>query len=217
LIQQGEKLKVVTQGAFDLSVKSVLEGWGYDADYSLQEKKRGSCGLVEMKDGRVRLECPIEIGGLGKGYAVDQMLKHLNDFKNICVNAGGDLWAKGVNEKDELWKVGFEHPTDPTQAIGTVEVDGLALACSSPSRRQWRDRHHLVNPKTGEPAKDMMAVYTQSSSVMEADAYATALFVMGYEQAKDSLEKFPVEAMLISPKGAIHRSSGFKGELFSAS
>ncbi|OGJ43887.1 hypothetical protein A2974_00115, partial [Candidatus Peregrinibacteria bacterium RIFCSPLOWO2_01_FULL_48_20] len=139
----GEK----TKGAFDVSVKSILEGWGYDSAYSLKEGRPGRTGTIELKEGRVRIGAPIELGGLGKGYALDRMLSFLNAFLNVHLNAGGDLIVRGVNENAEPWRIVFEHPEDPARGIGTVDTTGLALASSSPSRRKWRNRHHLVDPR----------------------------------------------------------------------
>ena len=206
----GEK----TKGAFDVSVKSILEGWGYDSAYSLKEGRPGRTGTIELTEGRVRIGAPIELGGLGKGYALDRMLSFLNGFPNVHLNAGGDLIVRGVNENAEPWRIVFEHPEDPARGIGTVDTTGLALASSSPSRRKWRNRHHLVDPRTGEPAAGMLAVYTQSSSALLADVYSTALFVLGYEEAQKLLPTLPVEAMLVSPEGRIFRSPNFQGVLF---
>ena len=206
----GEK----TKGAFDVSVKSILEGWGYDSAYSLKEGRPGRTGTIELKEGRVRIGAPIELGGLGKGYALDRMLSFLNGFPNVHLNAGGDLVVRGMNENAEPWRIVFEHPEDPARGIGTVDTTGLALASSSPSRRKWRNRHHLVDPRTGEPAAGMLAVYTQSSSALLADVYSTALFVLGYEEAQKLLPTLPVEAMLVSPEGRIFRSPNFQGVLF---
>lgn len=214
LIEFGERVKERTGGAFDLSVKSILEGWGYDKDYSLKEGQPGKTGGIELLDGRVKLHAPIELGGLGKGYAIDRMDNFLQDFSNACINAGGDLRVRGVDENDKPWRIVFEHPTDITQGIGTVDASDLALACSSPSRRSWGKRHHLVDARTGEPAEGMLAVYTQSSSALLADTYSTALFVLGFESAKALLPSLPVEAMLINKEGLAYLSPGFQGVLF---
>lgn len=218
LIAFGEDLKKITAGAFDLTVKSILEGWGYDPHYSLKEGEQGHTGLIALKDGKVRLEAEIELGGLGKGYAIDRMFSCLQNWPNVCINAGGDLRVKGHNPEGRPWRIAFEHPSDLTQVIGYVDVDadlnGLALACSSPSRRSWRNRHHLVDPRRMEPADQMMAVYTQSENALLADAYSTALFVLGFEQAQKFLLEAPVEALLVSPKGEMFRSEGFRGLLF---
>lgn len=217
LLKFGAEMKIKTDGVFDMSVKGILESWGYDSDYSFKENGEGKLGLMEFSDdGKVRLSAEIEFGGIGKGYAVDEMAKCLEKFPNYFINAGGDLFVKGLDEKGEKWKVYFEHPTDAEQVIGFVDVDvvGRGLACTSPSKRKWGDKHHLVDPRTKKPANKMLAVYTQAESCVLADSYATALFVMGYELAKKKLREIPVEAMLIDVSGAIYRTDGFCGELF---
>ncbi|MCX6734790.1 MAG: FAD:protein FMN transferase [Candidatus Peregrinibacteria bacterium] len=217
LLKFGEDLKKKTDGVFDMSVKGILESWGYDAEYSFEEKGEGKLGEVKFADdGKVKISAEIEFGGIGKGYAVDEMAKFLEDFSGLFINAGGDIFAKGLNENSEEWKVYFEHPTDPEQVIGFVNVDkaGRGLACTSPSKRKWKNKHHLVNPKTKKPANEMLAVYTQAENCSLADAYATALFVMGYKVAKERLEDLPIEAMIVDVSGAIYRTEKFCGDLF---
>lgn len=214
LIEFGERVKQRTGGAFDLSVKSILEGWGYDKNYSLAEGAAGHTGNLELADGRIKLSAPIELGGLGKGYAIDRMDSFLQDFANVCINAGGDLRVRGVDDAGKPWRIVFEHPTDISQGIGYTDTSDLALACSSPSRRSWRNRHHLVDARSGEPAADMIAVYTQSQSALLADTYSTALFVLGFEKARELLPSLPVEALLVGTDGVAFRSRGFQGVLF---
>ena len=216
LLKFGDDLKKKTGGVFDLSVKGILESWGYDAEYSFKENGVGKLGDIEFSNDEVRLSAAIELGGIGKGYAVDEMAKILGKFSNYFINAGGDIFAKGLDEKGEKWKVYFEHPSDPEQVIGFVNVDegGMGLASSSPSKRIWAKKHHLVNPLTKEPADKMLAVYTQAENCSLADAYSTVLFVMGYEVAKEKLSELPIEAMIVDVSGAIYRTDKFKGDLF---
>ena len=227
-LEFGEDVKRRSEGAFDLSVKSILEGWGYDAGYSFLEGAAGQVGALELLDGRVRLSAPIELGGLGKGYAIDQVGKILRGgCGDFLIDAGGDLLLAGRDADGAAWRVAFEHPTDVSQAIGLFEGGDVALACSSPSRRSWAvggatdapgRRHHLVDPRSGEPAMGMLAVYTQAESAMVADAYSTALFVLGFERARELLAagELPVEALLVGPDMKVFRTGGFKGELFAA-
>lgn len=235
LLEFGARLKEKTQGAFDLSVKALLEEWGYDKNYRFVEEDSGEAsalGSIELDSlddsdtFRVRLSAPIELGGLGKGYAIDRMVNILygecgeaGAVRGFCINAGGDLFVQGGDENGEPWKIVFEHPQDINLGIGEVKLYGpLALASSSPSRRHWKNgeklRHHLVDPRTGEPADQMLSVYVQAPAGLLADAYSTALFVLGFDRAQELLPSFPVEAMLISPRGEIWKSAGFKGELY---
>jgi thiamine biosynthesis lipoprotein len=214
LISFAERTRERSEGAFDITIKSILDGWGYDAGYSLKEHSPGRTGKVELKDGKVFLHAPIDLGGLGKGYALDRMLTACDGLANVFIDAGGDIVARGKQEDDSPWIVAFEHPTDLTRGIGQVEVDGFAVACSSPSRRQWRNRHHLVDPYRALPAENMLAVYTQAPAALLADTYSTALFALGFDRAQDLLPQLPIEAMLVAPDGRVFVSEGFKGTFF---
>lgn len=232
LLKFGDKIFRSTDGAFDMTVKSILDGWGYDKDYSFTAGSAGSLGKIEFdeKNLKVRISAEVDLGGFGKGYVIDKMSAILREcgVENFCIDGGGDIYGEGRDEKGEKWKIHFGHPVNTDEAIGFVEVDGFACCSSNPVRRKWGVRHHLVDPKTGSPASKMLAVYTQAKSAMVADAYSTALFAMGYEKAKKWLEpekaqnggltaargQRPVEAMIISPAGKIYKSAGFRGELF---
>lgn len=233
LLEFGNRLKVKTGGAFDLSVKALLEGWGYDKNYSLKENdsvpgggasKVGHFDLDDSEGFRVCLSAPIELGGLGKGYAIDRMVSIFSadgGVHGFCINAGGDLFVQGSTENGEPWRILFEHPQDVAKAIGELSLYGpLALASSSPSRRHWKSgeksRHHLVDPRTGEPADQMLSVYVQAPAALLADAYSTALFVLGFEAARALVPTLPVQAMLVGPHGELWRSERFKGELYTA-
>ncbi len=227
LLEQGQHIFQKTGGAFNLGVKSLLEQWGYDSKYSFQPSPEHHSGQQEAADffknppyelsasRKVKLFYPVELGGLGKGYALDLMKKVLEDFDVFCIDAGGDLYARGTPQKNKPWEIFFEHPLDLQQAIGKVDVSGFFLAASNPLKRKWAEKyHHLVDPKSQKPADQMLAVYTQADSGLLADAYSTALFVLGYDDAKKNLPFFPVQAMLVSPSGEIYRTSKFQGELF---
>ncbi len=218
LLRFSEQIKVATNGAFDISVQSILAGWGYDADYSLHEKAEGQTGnyTLDVEKNIVTLSAPIDLGALGKGYALDRMLPYFAEFPNILLDAGGDLYARGTDENDKPWKILFEHPTNINQAIGEVEVENMFCAASSPSRRKWRERHHLVHPQSKAPASQMLMTYVQADKGIVADALSTALFVLGLERAQKLLPNLGVEAMLIGSDGKILRSKGFRGKLYTA-
>lgn len=245
LVEVGEKVRIRSGGAFDLGVKEVLEKLGYDRDYSLveggfeadgkgkiRERENGPrlCEIeMRRKNLSVKIPRQIDLGGLGKGYALDRVRGILEggEFRNFLIDCGGDIYACG--ELSQNWKVAFENPLNFEEAIGCVFVDGFFLASSSGNRRMWREggkkKHHLVDMRTLSSAKNTLATYVQCESGILADAWATALFVMGFEEAKDFLgdlgERFSrensaenFEAMIISNKGEIFRSRGFKGEIF---
>lgn len=214
LIGIGEKVRIVTGGAFDLTVEGVLRNWGYDKEYSFEDgDEEGGLGEIEMRDEGllVRVSAPIDLGGLGKGYALERVAGILDEAgcERFLLDAGGDIYARGGG-----WKVAFEHPFKGDEAIGTVEVDDFYLASSSANRRRWGMKHHLVCVHDLRPADDMEAVYVQGENGAEVDAWSTALFVVGFAKAKEMVDNSYVEAMLIGKSGEIFRSGGFKGKLF---
>lgn len=227
LLKLAEQLLLKTNGYFDIGMEKVLSGLGYDKDYSFRATadKFSFDSSFELKKGsQVRITTPIELGGLIKGHVLDLGADIFRDFENVCVDGGGDIWLKGHNHEGKPWKILFEHPSDETMAFGSVSSTRLFLAGSSPNKRKWssiagtntRQHHHLINPKEKQPARQMSAVFTQSSSGLMADAMATALFVMGYENAKGYLGTHKeFEALLISPEGKMFKTEGFQGEFWS--
>ncbi|MBT4936834.1 FAD:protein FMN transferase [Candidatus Peregrinibacteria bacterium] len=231
LIQKSEEIKERTKGAFDIQVKEVLDELGYHSAPSFiptssvipakagihphTETDKTPYQIVLDKKQKALTTSPIDLGGIGKGYAVDRMKEILKEFENICINAGGDIFVQGYAANKEPWKIAFEHPTDTSMAIGEVESAFGFFASSNAQRRKWgENNHHLINPQTKIPAKNMLAVYIQGTNGIEVDAYSTALFVMGFKKAQNILHALPVKAMIIDMKGIIFRSKEFKGELF---
>lgn len=196
-----------THGAFDISVASVLEAAGYDRNYSLTpQKKPGTHGMFELdrQRGQVFLTAPIEFGGFGKGWMLDTFSRLIAQELSVFISGGGDIYARGHDEKGNPWRIHLEDPSDPTRVLGFFDVtDGFA-ASSAGNRRRWGTWHHLIHPQTQSPACDMLAVYTQGRSGAMVDACATSLFVLGFEEAQKRLPELPVEAALLSPKGEVY-------------
>lgn len=215
LVSEAKKYEKET-GTFTLSTKEVLEKLGYDQSYSLEKKGEGQIGEFILKQSNsLKITKPIEIGGLGKGYAIDQLRKILESCPSYYINAGGDVFAKGKSPEGGPWSIILEHPSDSTKAIGVIELDNKTLAVSSASRRSWGNGlHHLINPKTRSPAQEILCVYVVSEKSIDADAYATALFVMSFKDAIEKSKELPVEVILVSRKGNMYQSKGFDCELF---
>ncbi len=216
----GKRLFDQTDGAFNLCLKTVLEDLGYDTILSFVEKKGSeNLGIFELReDNSVKFNKELDFGALGKGYVVDLLVNFFKEKENFCINAGGDLFAQGVDENGKKWRVGFENPLNTKQVIGVVEVDGFALASSSGNRRKWginNEIHHLIDANSNRPNQEMLAVFTQSKNAFWADAYSTALFVSGFEKAVEILDREElIEGMLMDKAGRFYRSKNFQGEIF---
>ena len=214
IVQRAEKYRDRTDGYFDIGVEAVLGNLGYG---TVRRENLPDLLKIEFKDGnKIKINKPIDFGGLGKGLVLDWSKEVFVDVDNVCVNAGGDFYVKGRDKEQKFWKVFFENPFDGEEVIGLVEIQKeIFLAASNTLKRKWAGGHHLINPKILGVAKEMAGVYVQADSGEKADVFSTALFAMGYEKAKKWLEKDnQVEGMLISLEGAVFKTERFEGGLY---
>jgi len=126
----------------------------------------------------------LDFGGFAKGYAVDKAitLLHSRGITNAIVNAGGDLRAIGTHG-DRPWRIGIRHPRE-SGIIASVETAGDESVFTSGNYERFFDYqdiryHHIIDPRTGYPAKDTLSVTVIHGDAATADAAATALFVAG--------------------------------------
>jgi FAD:protein FMN transferase len=128
-------------------------------------------------------EMAIDLGGIGKGYAVDRAVDALraHGIRHALVNAGGDLYALGRSPEGDPWEVGIQSPSDPRALAATMQLEEQAVATSGDYRQGFdhagRRYHHLLDPRTGEPRRTPTHSLTvAAASCMAADAAATAVF-----------------------------------------
>ena len=184
-----------TAGRFDPTVYDALARAGYDRSFEqvapeaaaeaaagVDSLEGASCGgrvTIDPETGRIEIEpgFRIDLGGIGKGYAVDRAIEILAVQGPCLVNAGGDLAVRG----DRPWPIGVEDGP-------TLELTRGAIATSGRDRRHWRrgseERHHLIDPATGRPAEtDLIRVTVVAPSAVEADVLAKTLFLSGEREA----------------------------------
>jgi thiamine biosynthesis lipoprotein len=166
---------------------------------------------IDKKNRKVKLAKGqrIDLGGVGKGYAIDCAFEIMagtgqcpvrtnppfnsplykrgeGGISNFLIDAGGDIRTNGLNEKKEEWKVGLKTKKESGEEVvrGYIELEsGQSLASSGSWARRVKQFHHLINPKTGRPKEAKYStVYVLAPTGIEADAWATALFVSGDSQ-----------------------------------
>jgi thiamine biosynthesis lipoprotein len=222
LLVAAENFRERTLGNFDISVKEDLERLGYGPKGKMGAKgasissANAPNAIIDGKNGKVLLNRGIDFGGFGKGYALDCVAALLasKGVSHYCINAGGDIMAKSKKGKAP-WHILLEHPDDPSRAIGTIKLDGMAIAGTAPNRRKWGEFHHLINAKTRMPSKGAKAIFVLARTGIEADAYATAIFTAGFEEGIAISKELPVEMLFVSSQGKMYVSPGFKAEIFS--
>jgi thiamine biosynthesis lipoprotein len=201
-----------TGGRFDPTVHDALVAAGYDTTFELVPANGpattpgAACGgRIEIEDERIRLGegVRLDLGGIGKGYAVDRAAELLATAGPCLVDAGGDVAVRGV-PADGVWPVGVETP-DGTITLG---LERGALATSGRDRRRWRsggeERHHLIDPSTGRPAEsDLLRATVVADDAADAEVWAKVLFLAGSEAARREAEALGLPSVLVTEDGSM--------------
>ncbi|MET3807519.1 thiamine biosynthesis lipoprotein [Nakamurella sp. UYEF19] len=217
LLHLYRELYELTGGRVSPLVGSALEHLGYDAGYSLR-RRPGSATVprwtdvltVEGTTVSARKPVLLDFGAAGKGYLIDLLALILreHDVGDYLVDGSGDLARRG----QDVFRVGLEHPADPTKVIGVANVTSGALCGSAGNRRAWGDGlHHIVDPRTGEPATEILATWVVAESALIADGLATALF---FAEPRDLAARFSFSYVRMPATGGVEYSTNFDGELF---
>jgi thiamine biosynthesis lipoprotein len=155
---------------------------------------------VRFHDPRIALD----LGGIGKGYAVDRAVRALRELgiEHGLVNAGGDLYAMGRSEDGDAWRVGVQSPANPGRLLTTLDVSDIAIATSGDYMQYFdhdgRRYHHLVDPRTGAPRMNgLHGVTVSAADCMTADAAATTVFGAGRESGRRLLAESAPDARIL--------------------
>jgi thiamine biosynthesis lipoprotein len=158
----------------------------------------------------------IGLGGIAKGVALDKARKVLfqNGFEDFMIVAGGQVLVHGFNN-GKPWRVGIRDPEkEQTDYFAVLELTDTCASTSGNYEKFFiKDDiryHHIIDPKTGYPARGVQSVTVISQDATLADALSTALFVMGVEDGITLIESVSnAEALFIDENNVIHQSSGF--------
>ncbi len=200
-----------TNGAFDFTIGKLIKAWGfgYDENKTIEPNMIDSLlnlsgyEKVKLEGGEIIKEDPrisFDFNAVAQGYSVDMIALFLEskNISNYLIDIGGEVKAKGTKPEGTKWKVGIEKPAeqknDSRDLEAVAELLDLSIATSGNYRKFYEEDgirySHTIDPKTGYPAKNtLLSVSVLHKSTAYADAYATALMVMGFEKAKAFVEK----------------------------
>ncbi|MFH1566702.1 MAG: FAD:protein FMN transferase [Gemmatimonadota bacterium] len=222
-----------TDGAVDVSLGALTRLWGFpDATAppapAAVDSARARCGYeqVALEGDSLRFRragLKLDLGADAKGYAVDRAVAVLMaaGVEAGVVEAGGDLRFWGAKPDGRPWRFGVQHPRLHEHLVEVEDVGLPALATSGDYEQYYelggRRYHHLLDRSTGYPADRAVSATAWAGTAMDADALATAFFVMGPEAAVDLAEATPgVEALVYYERdGRLQQvaTSGLRGRL----
>lgn len=215
-----QEISEKTDGAFDITVAPLVNAWGFgfrkgvDVDSIMVDSMLQYIGYnkVALIDGKVRKQYPetmLDCSAIAKGFACDcvALLFDSLGIENYMVEIGGEVVAKGKNEKSKLWSIGINKPTDDKSGSHSelqeiLRISGKSLATSGNYRNyryeNGRKVAHTIDPRSGYPIQhSLLSATVIADNCATADAYATAFMVMGLEDAVEICNANNIEGYFI--------------------
>lgn len=228
VVEEAERVSVLTGGAFDITVGPVVDLWGFGPtrnagaipDDRVIARTLESVGhrWIHTRPEppairKARPEVRIDLSAIAKGYAVDRVAAYLASVgvSDFLVEVGGETRARGRSPRGARWKIGIEKPLALGRVVHRVVVlENQALATSGDYRNSFEHDgevySHMIDPRTGRPVKNTLAsVSVLAESSMHADALATGLMILGLEAARALAEREKLAVLFIVRRGDAFR------------
>jgi thiamine biosynthesis lipoprotein len=211
VFKKSEKIYLETNGDFDPTVGILVNAWGFGPEKAIENLdstkikdllKFVGFNKVRINNKRVFKLYPeiyFDFNAIGKGYLVDVIGRLFEEYniENYMVEIGGEIRAKGVNQKGDYWKIAIENPNeDGTRTFATIiQLKNESIATSGNYRKyrtttDGKKYVHTINTKTGYASESnlLSASVILKGDCANVDGYATAFMAMGLEKSKVFLE-----------------------------
>ena len=228
LVGRALKISEITDGAFDISYASMDKIWKFDGTMKTMPTKEAIKKSVEKigyknvildkKEQTIFLKIAgmkLGLGGIGQGYIADKVKDLL--FSKGCIsgiiNVSGDINAWGKQPDGKLWTIGIVNPLNKNKIFATFPLEDSAVETSGSYEKfvifDGIRYSHIIDPRTGYPAKGVVSVSVFAKQTEIADALATGIFVMGVDVGLDLVNQIKgIECIIVDDQGKIHASKG---------
>lgn len=216
ILERAKRYHEQTAGLFDPSILPTLHREGYrGAEHQIPLEKKIPFSALSLDPATLSATKPrellIDLGGIGKGYIVDQVARFLSQhFEHFLIDAGGDIFVKGTNKKEgyPYWAIEVEHPLPDHPTPALLLLTDEAVATSGSNRRHWtRDgeqKHHLIDPTTEKSAQsEFLSVTVIAPETVTADVFAKTLYIAGKERGTALAEQLHLPAIFIEHDGSV--------------
>lgn len=238
-LQQCLEIWQTSEGALDITLAPVIQCWDIDdwageegTAYPVPSKEEIAKLLLQCGCDKIKLEetesgytlslqegVMIDMGAVGKGMALDEIRTYLegqDTVEGAVVSVGGSVLTFGKKPDNTPWRVAIIDPVTTTGQIGYVSLTGNLCVSTSGDYERYVEAdgvryHHILDPKTGEPARSgVRSVTIVSSSGFVSDALSTACFVLGAQKGCALAESYGAEALFVTEEGEIVMTEGMK-------
>ena len=224
LLARAQHLHGQTEGAFDIAVGALIKAWGfYRRQGCVPSKAERAAALCNSGMHHVRLDpdrrtvaidkpgVEINLGSIGKGYALDQAVGQLHRqgrVHSMLIHGGhSSVFALGHEPGSrDGWSIGLLDPDDPAKRLAVLRLHNRGLGASAATYQHFlhegRQLGHILDPRTGWPADGMRLAAVTAPTAAEADALATAFFILGVQRAQQYCETHPRIGAVLLPDAA---------------
>lgn len=224
-----------TNGAFDITVYPLMVAWGFTTqDFTVPEESTiqellsyMGCDKLQLNEEKKTLVLGkhqgIDLGGIAKGYASDQLIEIFKkyDLAAGLISLGGNVQTYKTNTDGSRWRCGITNPADPegTDYLGILNLEDQAAVTSGAYQRNFTDEktgktyHHIIDPATGYSADSgLTSVTIICPKGIVADALSTSFYVMGLEKATEYWHTYGAEDhfefVVQTEDGTVYATSG---------
>lgn len=222
-----------TDGAFDITSTALWEAWGFmkrrprlpSEEERREALERVSSRKILWDDARYALRFTqkgmrISLGSVGKGLATDaaSAILRASGMENFLLCGGvSSVFASGARRGRNDWLVGLQHPASLKERLGEIPLENRALGTSgSATQFFWQNGKrygHVLDPRSGLPVTNVLSVSVVAPTAAEADALATAFYVMGVDATRDFCKNRPdLSVLFVLPKVGSDCEIHFLGE-----
>jgi Membrane-associated lipoprotein involved in thiamine biosynthesis len=224
VLHEGIRISQLSGGAFDMTVGPLVDLWGFgqqgrlltipDARTIMAARENTGYQRIHLQDAPKAIRkdhaaVHIDLSGIAQGYAVDAVAALLEQasLNEYMVEIGGEIRVKGRNPDGDFWRIGIEKPvTDVRSVERIIHLKDSGLATSGDYRNYYEKDgtrySHIIDPGTGKPVNHPLASVTVlHKECMLADAWATALFVLGPAKGMELAKKMKLPVLFIARNG----------------
>ena len=240
LIARAKEYQDATNGAFDITIAPVMDAWGFTGDsFRVPEQSELDTLLKKVNSDAIQmLGSPsdsvtlgegqaIDLGGIAKGYTSDcvEAVFYDHEIENGKISLGGNVFVLGGKPDGSDWRVGIKDPRNESGLAAILSLRDAYAITSGGYERYFEENgktyHHIIDPATGYPADSGLLSVTVvaadngpdwagAGNGAMCDAFSTALFVMGEEQALDFWRNggYDFDLVLVTEDGRVVITAG---------
>ena len=231
LIARAKEYRDATNGAFDITIAPVMDAWGFTGDsFRVPEQSELDTLLKKVNSDAIQmLGSPSDSVTLGEGQAIDlgEQTFRANGIESGKISLGGNVFVLGTKPDGSDWRVGIKDPRNESGLAAILSLRDAYAITSGGYERYFEENgktyHHIIDPATGYPAySGLLSVtvvadangpdqeWVQPGNGTMCDAFSTALFVMGEEQALDFWRNggYDFDLVLVTEDGRVVITAG---------